>query len=795
MRRFICLEGEYVSHQQYGALLPEGSGIRCKRTGLVLATRQQLVEVASGVYKEITPTWDRTTYADPETIGGIGGFIPVKYGFLLLYRSDDTPTHARSIALSYAGGYRAILVKSIKGSCIVPKPYWASVITNGTETTVDGYLAYSLADGEYACFYDSPSAPVLGANRIGFADRYPKEGVVEGVTLTIDLSLRLGGTGTVKIATGYGQTLDYNEGLGDGRIFVNPAEPRMRTIIGTGWGAIRLRGSVYVHSHWFPFAEGVTYLDDPLAGTWADPWDVYGIVGVFEDLEAETWGHIVEFCQHRTDYSRVNHGRFYKRMRADIINKIFEEWYGIYIHVDSRHFNYGRGGATVPFSNVLISDRWLSGVPTLPNWTSYGYNGAWGSISFASGSVWTYHDGYWAMRTAMSSDYGVRYAYGAFRKAIAPSRITALTPVVAGFGDFKWIHEYHKECEDIYLEAGEEWGYETYGRVGAVESYETSPPSPVLTTDASSIDEYFNWVARPPTGRLNLWAIGGSGKRLILTDLTEVKSNFTGKLPADPVAIIGTDKLPLLICRDASRDYLCGFDRFCVWLKKAESIGSFGSACWLLGRGKTAIGYGSATKLYGAEDDPPIVDHKTLPYKPISMDTRNHKDIILGGYNFLHYYSETDALTDLSAQVPSGSIVTSCLYSRALGRWFFGCDNGTIKSSVDLTTWTDHTADAGFSKIGQILDNPANGYIVVVGIGIDGYTRVKTFNGVVWVDRTVFLAMDTIYSCACAVDTGYMLFGGANGVVKGTSDFITVTDYTTHVGFGTGVNVTAIGFV
>ncbi len=473
--------------------MPHGPGIKCKKTEIVFATRQQLMPVEAGVYKEVTPMWSETVE------GVIGNLVPAKFGFFILYRSDDTPTHSRSIAVSYKDGYKAVLINSLKGSCVVPKPYWASVETTGSLTSVDGYDAYALDEGEYVLFYDSPSAPTLGANKIAFGDRHPKEGVVEGVTPKMDLSEAYGKTLTVDIALGYGQNLNYNAGDWGHKI-INPDEPRMVAYVGSTFGKVYYRSPVYVHDHFFPHMEKIKpmYLDDSNvgAGTWNDPWDLYGVLAVYEEPTTGWWGFIGEICQHRANYSMVNNGRFYILNKANETEKNFYHKTGCYITPVTTFHNYGRGGAALGFGAIENHSMWVSGFAKIPSWTCYGYNGAWGSVSFSSGA-WTRYDGYWACRGICPTDYGNRYTYGALRKLIAPATVTTKTPVIAGWGDDHFICLNFKEWEDIDMAVGEKWGFEAIGFSGATEKYEDAPPSPELTTDTSDIDNLFAGISYP----------------------------------------------------------------------------------------------------------------------------------------------------------------------------------------------------------------------------------------------------------------------------------------------------------
>ena len=496
IRKYLAFDGEYVSHNTYGQ---EGTAGRCKRTGLLIAGRQIGIEVASGTYRFISPEGVLPTEADR----WYGTWHPAKFGIFLIFRDDDVPTNVYTLAMSYYPS-KAILVRCLKGSATVPKPYWASIDTDGTSTTVDGYDAVSLSEGEYALFYDANfPKPKLGIRKIAFWDRYPKDVEwAEGISLEMVLDgsgYENPTIGRAIIALGFGPSLLLRQTLANPHSFhYNDPRASIRICFLT---KVNYRSPKYVHEpshrdHRFRLIRQF-YLDDPNvdAGTWADNPDLNGRVLVIERDDGY-FGWAAELAQHRADYSKVNEWRevnLFKFVPED--RNVYAETICVTKALTTHH-NYDEAGNTTGFSCEYSSIRLVPGF-TKPSSMSAWDGSAWATIPLSEGA-WVWKTGYWATLYNASTDYGTAYHYARLLKFYT-NWATSLTGKISSY-DCKEPYVYVAQVADRDFSADELTGFKAIWRIGATEDYESAPPSPELVSISDWPDElmlYFTDVIEP----------------------------------------------------------------------------------------------------------------------------------------------------------------------------------------------------------------------------------------------------------------------------------------------------------
>jgi len=499
--KYISVDGEYVAHNAYGQT---GPAVRCKQTGLLLATRQIGIEVSSGTYKFVSPEGTLPASGVDRLFSVM---YPAKFGFMMFFKDDDTPTNVLSIAVSYYPS-KSILIRCLKGSATVPKPYWASADTDGSETTVDGYTAYSLSEGQYVLFYDSSKPkPQIGSNKVAYADRYPKEASEpDGLTLSIDLTDDSMGifsnptVDSVTVALGFGPSILMTSVPGSSMRFFYKSDERAHLPIGfISWSYYRepahAHNTCRMGAFYRPF-----YMDDSdaSAGTWQDPPDLAGMIVVFEDDDGYC-GFAFEAAQHRLSYAKVTELKAVLRFKF-IDDELYVEGRFTFKSLMS-HRNYDEGGVTVGVAGDLKPPNKAPGF-TMPSSVSAFNGSSWVSLSLP-GADWSWHTGYYAVRFSYTTDRGAGYYYGKLVKFYS-SWATGITPKIALLSPSDNPEPpklYTSQVADRDFSPGEVTGFRVEWRLGPAEDYEESPSSPSLETVSDHPDEvsqYFTGVLYQP---------------------------------------------------------------------------------------------------------------------------------------------------------------------------------------------------------------------------------------------------------------------------------------------------------
>jgi len=463
--------------------------------GIVYIDKCFFVEVASGVYYSVSPA------GVPDITADYGGrvyavFLPARHGYYAIYWLSDAPDVV-SIAVSYKSGV-AVLVKCIAGSVTVPKPMSTpNVETDGTLTTVDGYDAVSLSEGQYALFYSQDAAPPAGAGKFGFADRYPKEVTApEGVSVDIDFTALVGAGGAVKIALGYGQDISISlyRVVGRGPWYTDGVDDRATIgLFLCGRMLYRDPKCAYLPVCTPPSYFGPVYADDPdaSAGTWRmfsrvkapvmaieafDGWWGWGSMG---------WGIRLDYTTKPVEYSHVFLHKY------DAANRRFE----VLARVSSKsavdHYSYGQAAATSPFSARDTKTEGAEGIAD-PSSADLWDGSSWTTVSLTSGS-WDFYSGYFAYRVAIPAAAGNIYVFNKISKVYTSAGGVTGYKFAAARTKLHCLDLCVTDIEDRTISAGEVWGYEYFKVVGATEyTEEPSAPEVVanLTDHPTEILEY-----------------------------------------------------------------------------------------------------------------------------------------------------------------------------------------------------------------------------------------------------------------------------------------------------------------
>jgi len=169
----------------------------------------------------------------------------------------------------------------------------------------------------------------------------------------------------------------------------------------------------------------------------------------------------------------------------------------------------------------------------------------------------------------------------------------------------------------------------------------------------------------------------------------------------------------------------------------------------------------------------------------LGLASKDGAEILIGGERMLDHYVN-GVLTHYEDQLV-GKAVKACYWWSEKAKYVIGDNEGNLKTfDPEAKVWEILTPPVTFEEITHIIARKE--FIVVVGL-VAGAIKVFTYNGVDWIDRTGMLGMPSIL--CVATDGEYILFGGGDGVLKATTDFTEVKEYTDKLGW-VGINVRTI---
>lgn len=221
----------------------------------------------------------------------------------------------------------------------------------------------------------------------------------------------------------------------------------------------------------------------------------------------------------------------------------------------------------------------------------------------------------------------------------------------------------------------------------------------------------------------------------------DISANLTGT----PIMFLGMFKKPIIVCRDASYDYIFRLDRDVKGLVKPTEIYRVSAGkirAITEARGLLFIGQDDGIYTLNIDTGDSSVFNSSI-YPVSSIASRDGADLLVGTDDGKVYYIDsTDAVTDYTDTFNMGTVkIVSTIYAHSIGKWVVGSSDGKVKlASPDFATITDETTNWGVSGLGYVFDILGLGVIFIHG------STVKLYDGA-W--KTISTGLSSIF-LACA---------------------------------------------